>query len=46
MNGLMRKVNIFYGMLLHSSVAMETHFDKLRSYLENRNNYAFKFDLI
>ena len=41
-----KNLKLFHGMLLHSSVAMETHFAQLRSYLENRNNYAFKFDLI
>ena len=31
-----KNLKLFHGMLLHSSVAMETHFTQLRSYLENR----------
>ena len=37
--GLIPKIWIlFHGMLLHSSVAMETCFSQLGSYLENRDS--------
>ena len=42
----MKYLDFFHGMLLHSSVAMETCFGQLGLYLENCNSYTFKCNSI
>ena len=41
-----KNMDFFHGMLLHSSVAMETCFGQLGLYLENCNSYTFKCNSI
>ena len=41
-----KNLEFFHGMLVHSSVAMETCFGELALYLENCNGYTFKCNSI